>query len=448
MRIGYGKLGRSMKMNPSKFGQQGDPEAPQLLRRLALRNPDVEWVIVGRNDGYLDDMPDNVVNAFPPHLKLTDSHEAFEDVAEIIANLDGVVIHIGQHGTSQTPITASKVSWAEFEEIPRVHRTQPLISAIEYGGYFIEGMNRLGDRTDGKAPVVYICVDPRNFHKARDVKWPTGTDDILAQFTFNKSQRHERFRDPRTPEELGFTAQEVLRHGELWLMDHRYRQAGLELMILQDDWPEWGQKTFEERDPIGIASTSSYVPNYKGRRSWLINKWIWANFPDAPCYGRWDKRSLEDLPDDRELMSNTVEEFPDVLGQWRVTLSFPAAARANLGDQWSTAKPYQGFAARVVTFLMGQTDSQGYILPSRRNVPGTHAVAPGFYSIRDDWTEEELLLARWLRVETEDEWVKGATLASQDKAVWTWIVDAQRRLLQKHWDAAVMENTIEEKLGL
>lgn len=471
MKVGYAKFGRSIQFDPAKYGPQGDPEAPQLLRRLARRNPDHEFVVIGKNSGWdKAEMPPNVTNLWVPEVPKAlwwsqgdvwgcglcktpnDGREfdccdrarwawAYERwVVDRIAELDGVVLHVGQHGTSSIPITPTAQPWS------RGVLTKPYVESRNYGGYLVEGVNRLCDQHDGRVPIVWICVDPRNYLKARDIKWPTGTDDILAQFAYERPGKHERFLDPRRPRELGVTGVKTARDGELWVATHRYRHGGTELMIIPDDWETWGAKGFHDRQPVGIASTSAYVPQPERRRSWQIQRWVVDQFPDAEVFGRWDAKSLQDVT--IEVKRNKVEEFPDILGSWRVTLSLPPTTRHIGGDRWSVAKPYQAFAARTVCFLMEPGDAPGWVLPSRLREPGARQVADGLWSVRDGWTDEELHLARWLRVGTPEEFAKRARAVVDDESTWTWLVDAQRRLLKRHWDLAYLERTIEWRLGL
>lgn len=448
-RIGYAKLGRSMQFDPARQGFQGNAATGNLVRRLALRNPDVEWVLVGKNDGVTGDFPSNVTN---PWVSADDKvrNESF-DVVPLIEQLDGIVVHLGQHGTSHDTIPQVPFSWAEALKDDKA-MTHPFEWARNYGAYLVKGMNLYGDRTDGQGPVVYLCEDPRNFHKARDVKWPTGTDDILAQYQFEKTQLHERFQDARRPAELGFKA-ETSRGGELWTATHRYTFGGLELMILPDDWATWGQKSFEDRVPAGIATTS--VSKYAGpgeRRSWLTNEYLLKNFPDAPVYGKWDDGSLADVPAGT-VIQNDPRDFADILGSFRVTLSLVAVTHSSkTGASWTVAKPFQCFAANTVCFQVGRIDDMGWILPSRRATPGTKQVGivhgTRLYSIRDDWTREDLDLARWTRVEKPEEFRLASAAVVASKDLWTTLTGHQRALLGRRWDEALVESLIEKRLGL
>lgn len=439
-----------MGFTESKYGYQGDAEAPQLLRRLARRNPDVEWVLVGRND--LDDreFEPNVTNPWKGRPK-GPSHGLADKISWLIGSLDGVVIHAGQHGTSHMSIPESKVTWAEAQADPFHKMTTPQDWSCTYGGFIIRGLNILGDRTDGRAPIVWLITDPRNFHKARDVKWPTGCDDILAQYQYSRFQRHERFRDSRSPKDIPhFYAGEITpdRDGEIWVAEHRYRYAGLELMILPDDWEKWGQAGFHDRKPAGIASTSfnDGRGGREPRRSELIRDYLLSEFPDADVYGKWDPVSLGDVPSGT-VIENNPTEFPELLNRWRVTLSLPA-----IGSPWTVAKPYQLWAANVVGFMVDKLDDQGWILPSRRFVEPAQPIGEvdgvKFYSVRNDWMDADLKLARWLRVETPQEFHERAKFVVSDVNVWTSLARAQRELLRRRWDEALVETEIERKLGL
>jgi hypothetical protein len=474
LRIGYLKFGRSIPFDPASWGPQGDAEAVNLLQRLAARNPDHTWVIVGKNDRYMEGMPQNVENVFTeiPHALTTynqcanaeaapagaDFHKfqgsaggfwvrpegAARDAAASakIAEVDAVIVHIGQHGCSSIPIPQVASTWEQALADPVHHITHPQVMARNYQEYASRGLNALGDRTNGQAPVIWICVDPRNYVKSRELKWPTGGDMILAQHQFTRKSRHERYGDPRTPEELGFGDWNVpTRAGELWESTHTYKHAGTELMILPDLWETWGRSRWADRKDIGVASTSFWVGKNRDRRSWLIQRLILDTWPNADVYGKWDKKSLADVQ--IEPTSNTVAEFQWLLNSWKVTVSLPA-----VGSDWCVAKPYQCFAANVACFIYGRADTQGWILPSRRQTPEATEVADGLWSVRTDWTENDIHLARWLRIEHEDEFVPRAKQLIADAETWGWVVGAQRELLARRWDEKLLERTIESRLGL
>lgn len=449
-RIGYGKLGRSISFTEDKWGFAGDQEAPQLLLRLADRNPDIEWVIVGRNDLDTRELRPNITNPWSGRPS-GPCHGLADKISWLIGTLDGVVLHAGQHGTSHMSIPESKVTWNDALTDPFNRMTTPQDWSWTYGGFLIRGLNNLGDRTNGNAPVVWIVTDPRNYVKGRDIKWPTGCDSILSQYHFTRQQRHERFRDTRHPKRVDFRYKgkiTVDRADEIWIAEHHYRYGGLELMILPDNWSVWGPSGFHDRQPAGIASTSNSDgrAGKEPRRSELIRDYLLATFPGSEIFGKWDATSLADVPKGA-VVQNNPSDFPELLNRWRLTLTLPV-----VGSAWSVAKPFQTWAARCVTFFVGNVDDQGWILPSRRQIapaePVGEVAGVKFYSVRDDWTESELRLARWVRVETPEEFTSHATVVAQREDVWESLTKTQLQLLHRRWDERLIERSIEQQLKL
>jgi hypothetical protein len=451
---------------------------------LALRNPDVDFILIGKNDGEMSGFPNNVVNPWPADvprapwveagvgdcaicggqhdgLRLNNrvSLEAEEYVISLAAQLDGMIMHVGQHGVTHRPIPAANTSWKDIVNADPgacgaqlngdasldQRLTKPYVWARNYGSATVRALNAFSDVTDGRGPVVWIVTDPRNYLKARDVKWPTGEDDVLAQYAYSRTAKHERYQDPRLPSELGFGDWvRPLRSGEVWESRVTYRYGGIEMMILPDDWGTWGPASFEQRLPVGVASTSfaKNIPNNERRRSQLIRDYVLKAFPDAEVWGKWDEGSLRDVPPGT-VQLNDPGIFPELLNRWRVTISLPA-----LGSSWTVAKPFQTWAANVVTFMVGRLDDHGFVLPTRRRVKGVPAVADGLYSIRSDWTEDELTLARWARVDKPEEFHARAGQVAGSRELYDALTRVQRTLLRRRWNEHLVETKIERKLGL
>lgn len=482
MRIGYCCLGRTMKFDSGRWGFQGDAEKPQLLYRLAERNPDVKWVVVGHNDAG-DFHEINIENAWlnareraaatpprpadrpgwyrTPFAPYWTSKPAWwcsevsgfeDDLVELIAGLDGIVIHVGQHAPTQIRIPQTGNTWQQTWSDPKLDGNKVYDSMQTYCRYIVRGINALGDKTLGRAPVVWLVPDPRNFLKARDVKWPTGTDAMLSQYTYQRRQRHERFMDARKPYELGldgpphYVKQE--RNGELWNAHHTYRHCDLELMILPDNWDQVAWTPFEYRSSAGVATTSTKasVLGEGRRRSQLVNEYLLGTFPGGEVYGKWDDASVADVPEGT-LRETKPDEFYVLLNRWRVTLSLPIVESG-----WSVAKNYQAWAARTVCFMVEQVDDQGWTLPSRRHAVGTSYVGSvkdtKFYSVRSDWTDADLTLAYWLRVESAAEFRQRAPVAATDRTWWEWLTNQQLDLLSRRWNDKLLERTIEKRLGI
>lgn len=472
IRIGYGKLGRSMTMDPARYGPQGDAEAPQLLQRLARRNPEVEFVIIGKHGKYDPaSMPSNVIDPWPADIKYLYVYkggkyvcnfcgtEAAYGVLEccewgryardvekyvigLSSQLDGIVMHLGQHGPCNTGIPRVKTMWADNDF------ANPQVSLRNLGGTIIEELNAFSNANDGKGPITYLCADPRNYIKARDLKWPTGFDDALAQYNWTRTSLHDRYLDTRTPAELGFKDIKVERKGELWRAKNTYRLAGLEMMILPDDWETWGAAGFDERLPVGVATTAAWTENPAVCRAILVREYIFKNYPQAEVFGRWDDASTAALEGTGAIGKNTVEQFPLLLQRWRVTAALPPMAMHIDGFHWTTAKPYQCFAGNIACLFIGSHDALGWTIPNTVRVKGSEDIGDGLFSVRNDWTADERALAKWLRTTSPADFKIKADAISTSRETWEWIVSTQRTLLKRRWDEALLENTIERKLGL
>lgn len=475
--VGYAKLGRSLQLDLSKGDMAGNAEATNVLVRLARRNPDVTWYIVGKNNGTTA-LPENIVNIWPSNVSKApwlhgellyrcgfcktpatsatawtlDCCERARDIMNLedwvkafMMRLDALVMHVGQHGVVHAPIPTVKTKWDENDF------ATPYAWARNYGHYLIDGFNRFCDARDGgKGKVVWLCADPRNFFKARDIKWPTGaTEDepVLAQYEYSRDGKHERYLDPRSPAELGFKAEQQ-RDGQVWKVMHHYVHSGLEMAMLPDNWDTWGRPSFEERYSVGVATTAAYIPDRRMRRSAMIQDWVLSQFPQASIWGKWNEKSLADLDEPDRVKVNSPLDFSDLLANYRTTVALPPTGTIANGMRWCTAKPYQVFAARSVCFFLPPTDAQGWIIPNIERVDGSKQVEPGLWSMRDDWTQDELHLARWLRVRNPDDYGKRARAASEDKATWEWLVGVQRKLLERRWNEHRLETMIEERIGL
>jgi len=197
---------------------------------------------------------------------------------------------------------------------------------------------------------------------------------------------------------------------------------------------------FEERQPVGIATTSFDVG--KPRRSELVAKYLLAVYPEAEVYGKWDDKSLADVPEGK-VIQNDPRDFEQILHRYRVTLALPA-----LGTGWTVSKVWQCYAANVVTFLVGGLDDQGWILPSRIRGKGTKQVAEGLWSLREDWSPDEIELARAMRVSYPSEFGARVLAFVNDKDIWEHTAQLQRSLLTRRWSTHMLERQIEQALVL
>jgi len=188
LKIGYGKVGRSMPLSLERCGTLGgDVEMAAVIRELATRHPNDEFLLIGRND--LSDpvsvgLPANVTNPWIEwapllrerlntaglnHANLSVSEQrtcnaVFDDLTlKTFTDLDAVVMWVGQHGTTNMPI-------------PSVQRagdwTKPHDWSAYYCAFIFRGINAWRDVDPLGREEVWLNADPRNKHKMRDLKWP------------------------------------------------------------------------------------------------------------------------------------------------------------------------------------------------------------------------------------------------------------------------------------
>lgn len=193
MKVGFAKVGQRLQLRSGGFQGSGSPA--RLLRRLAGRNPSVEWVIVSRADDWKrDEWPENVSYAWPLDMSRAQPyHNAYDNgirslkvvhqelldyenevIIPLIETLDGMIVMLGTNMSGSIEIPKDKTTWAQRNLM------KPVEVMLNTARPVVEGLNRLGDRTAGAAPVIFLVEDPRNILKARDIKWPTGTGVTIA----------------------------------------------------------------------------------------------------------------------------------------------------------------------------------------------------------------------------------------------------------------------------
>lgn len=441
--IGYGKLGRSMPLTLAKCGNLGgDVEMVATVRELALRHPDDTFYLIGRNSGEDGStIAPNIINPwtdFQWQWKARLDEEVARQnlkgvvltpdkqlkLAKIFDNivgptfdaLDGFVMWIGQHGTSNQPI-------------PKVDDpttlTKPQDWCAWYSGWMLAGINRWRDADPWNREEVNLNADARNRHKMRDLKWPL-RHPVLAQFSATKLIKHHRYDTVCSPTGYGIArwdhyAQAIDDH--TWLSHvvdvySRLEINGLypgtpfgDLISFNDDFERPGNfgLFINEARSIGIRPELT--------RAKILGEWVLPLNPHF-LHGTWSKESQARLG--REIWPAAWEDYYPKLHSVRCTLTTPSS-----GSGWATAKPWEAFAAGTVCFFHPEYDTQNNILG-----------------------DADPTLRDWLRVRNSDELrARVQHLSTQSGRLdWLWLVTAQRM----HFDKALMEreymNMIEKRL--
>lgn len=410
-----------MPLNLANCGSLGgDNEMVPTLKLLAERHPDVDFVLVGRNSGEPNvdvGLPSNVINpwtAWQPELRRrinerglnyqdlsVDDHLRLRDVlgavtGDTIADLDGIVMWLGQHGTTNSPLPAIK---------DRTKLTKPYDWANLYGSYLLRGINRWRDEDPAAREEVLLNSDSRNYVKYRDGRWPW-QHPVLAQYNQTNNVKHERYDGD-----------------EIWPGKSRTVYARLEISSLVPGTP-FGDtlkftNDFNDR-PFGfgvVVNETRRQVNPAKARATVLRSWV---LPLEPAYvrGHWSVESQRQLG--ITVMPVPVTEYAQLLNRTRCTFTMPAS-----GSGWATAKPWESFATGVVCFFHPAYDDQDHILGD----------APA-------------ALHDFLRVQTPQELADRVKLVTNDRETWDWAVNMQFG----HYTAAVAElrylKLIEERLGL
>jgi hypothetical protein len=428
-RIGYCKLGRNMPLPQDAWGKVGgDDEPPLLLRTLAQRNPDVEWVLVGKNSGedpQTIGMPPNVTNPWTELKQVVADATRKASAAEIVAahdhytldlfrNLDGLVVWSGQHGTSNTPIPKVGSDWSEV--------TQPQEAFLRYASYIIRGINAFRAADPLNREEIWLHPDPRNYTKCRDLKWPP-LHPMLAQFDFTKKEKHERYGDTREPSEFGIDA--TWEGGSLWVAKHKYVYSRLEICgVTPEHIDSEFSGSIDGRRHFGLFINEARAYVKKNRKD-ALRDWVLPLQP-AFMHGTWSKESKAELGVD--IVPADWADYYPLLRSVACTLTTPSS-----GSGWATTKPWQAFAVGTVCFFHPDYDTQGHIIPW----PSTEVTDPEL-----NW------LGGWLRVRTPDELKERVKYLCQNPEVWSNIVAAQRRLYDRACADMDICRSIEARLDL
>lgn len=435
LKVGYAKLGRTIDLDPEEWGQNGgDNEPPLLLNKLALRNPDVQFVLIGKNSGETPQemgLPENVVNPWTDWKPLVaaanrggkaSDRQYAQDVLDettrgTFLGLDGVLVWAGQHGTSN-----SRIPTVDDRNI----LTEPQISFIHYGSFIVRGINAWRSVDPLNREEIWLVPDARNYIKARDFQWPT-QHPLLSQFNWTRPDKLERYDSEGSPADWGFKGAFQIAEG-LWQAPYQYKYSRLEIVGIPSD-VECRIDDYADRSHFGIVinEARNYV---KHDRLTAMKDYV---MPLQPAFinGRWTAKSLEELGAQIEPL-----HYSKVLDQVRTTkctLTTPSS-----GSGWATTKAWESFAVGTVCFFHPEYDTQGHIIPTLEQVTRG--------DVDDDI--ELKALAQWLRVRNPEDLAKRVELLNTDEKSWRWIVQAQRR----YFDRAVQEqgciNEIEARLGL
>jgi hypothetical protein len=451
VKIGYGKIGRSMPLTLDKCGNLGgDVEMVAVVKELALRHPDDQFYLIGRNTGEYPShvgMPNNIINpwiiwgpklrnalnaAGLNHANLTvDEHLKANDITTEITRqrmleMNAYVIWLGQHGSTNMPI-------------PKVGNrdvlTKPHDWCTYYVSYMLQGVNEWRDKDPFTREEIYLNADSRNYMKMRDLKWPL-RHPVLTQYTFEHRIKHERYGDSSLFEE--FSSQydigadgsaDRIRDalGKVWTATIKNVYSRLEINGLAPGTPfgdliQWNPN-FDRPGHFGMfVNEARHIGiNERRKRVNVMKEWVMPLNPHF-IHGTWSDNSRAELAkfDGKWAYIKPApwSEYYPMLHSVRCTFTTPSS-----GSGWATAKPWEAFAGGTVCFFHPEYDDQDNIL-----------------------SDAHPHLREWLRCETPEDLMRRVAAVNTSPQTFTWLITEQR----KHFDEAMKEKRylkmIEERI--
>lgn len=360
-RIGYGKIGRSIDLDVRKASVSGgDADVIRALQRLATTHPDIEWVIMSRNSGE-DPLeigyPENVTNLWRfPALKAIKTgmlggidNPFWDAVHDQVIQFDGIVMWAGQHGTTNT---------RGIPSVKNEGNTSPYTSAMEYVSYLVQAINAWRAVDPKRRQEVWLVPDPRNYIKARDLRFPI-TTTVIAQFAKEYRTKHEQYGHVAKPHTLGFHGAEVdpespANHPRWTALAH-YMYGGLELTALPHPNHIDFEANHERPHRFGLVTNENRTGVPNARRTEL-ERWVLSYHWNVPIYGIWTETSRRALGINPSPVP--YHELFNALKTFRTSFTMPAS-----GSGWATAKPWECFATGVICFFHPGYDTQGHIIP-------------------------------------------------------------------------------------
>lgn len=433
--IGYGKIGRVVALSQDGWGTVGgDNEPPRLLDTLARRHPENTYVILSRcdDDPVACGLPRNVVNSWTPErrawlrdnlpVKTEGSTWAWQDLPRVTETLDalmlplaekldGVVLWIGQHGTSNSvlPQIASRPT-------TNPGQTRPYDAFHLYVGGIVRLVNHWRDQDPLRNEEIWLVADSRNHLKARDVKWPL-RHPVLAQYAFNRATNHERYGDSTTPASSGFGDVAWQSTDHTWKSVVSYAYSRLEICGILPHHVHDGctfSGAWADRRSFGLFVNEAGALGPNKRRD-VIPEWVLPLRPDF-IHGKWTAASLRALG--TEIAPLPWDDYYPTLRSVRSTFTTPSSCSG-----WATTKPWEAFLSGTACFRHPGYDTQD-------NVYG---------DLPDDVRE-------WLSPPTPGDLAARVAHLDRDETTWRYIVDAQRALYDRAVDELRHVRMIERRL--
>jgi len=410
-----------------------------LVNRLAREYPEIEFVLVGHNDGAVPGevgLPSNVTNPMvelkgdvrraervinvegtPPVENSITYIKYMTDIWKpILDSCDTIMIWMGQNDTINQPI-------------PKVDGTIGLgVSRMIYircVSYIFRWLNEWRSEDYHHREPIWLCSDIWNKLKARDLAWPQRSH-VVSQYDFVSKQAAYRYGwEPLEPEAWGYgdIARIHKKHPGCWEWDLTYEYAGLELGSCVPSSTPFNDQ-WEGRRRFGVMINQSRAAS---GRDEVLKQWIRPLFPDW-IVGNWDKKRAPD-----------ITPYPwHSLSQLLTTVRSTLAVPIKLHMSWATPKAWEMFANGTVCFFHPKYDDQGHIIPTLRQAE----------EMGDELNPDMRALIHWLRPRTVTELRRRVDHLNTNEADWLWLVQMQRAVYNVAREENLCLKTIGRMLGI
>ncbi len=328
MNIAIGKIGKSVKFDPAKFGAiGGDNEAPALFILLARENPDINFYMIGKSDLRLLkpdvkeklNIPDNIIDVWKDFDSKKDD---FVTYANDVLEKEG--IHIDYGIFYNGPSTCANIPNFLKKDDGTFYSTLDVFK--KYVGPIINFLN--------KNNVKYFTLgpDPRYIPiKAKDLV--NREQFVLSQYDYAGDIKHI----------TSLTDQTIVENKV------PVEYSGIEKVFFL------GRK---KRDITTIKKNKKMliVLNEGGngglKRGPMLQEYILDNFDDIEIYGKWKDEWYEDK---RFKGPKNFSELHPLLEDVKYTFIIP------IQKGWVTAKFWEMINYGIIPFMHPYYDQQKHI---------------------------------------------------------------------------------------
>lgn len=317
-----GKIGKSVKFNPSTWGPiGGDNEAPELLRKIAELNPNDTFIIIGRND--IDkhrlalNLPSNLLDIYEGSVK--DDKKDLDYIGRKLNDkkIDGCFLLTGPTANCNIPNKSYKRN--ELKKGEKVF-AKSLETFQNYVAPIYQFLN------DSMIPWVMIANDPRYILQGNDLK--NQPELILSQY--DETIHMQTFDNW---EDQNYIKNEI-----------NAEYTGMEKIFLID------KKILNEDKTVNFMMVLNEGNNGVKSRYPMLKEYVLDSMNDVAIYGKWDENTIGD--DARFKGPKKFEELQAELPHVKYTLIIP------IKKGWVTAKWVEMIANGIIPFFHPTYDEQ------------------------------------------------------------------------------------------